>query len=120
MPQDQPKVSIELTPEFQQNLRELSKRYRRIRLDVEAVINELQNGNFLGDRVPGMGQRYAVFKLRVRNSDIQKGKSAGYRLLYQVESPTNILLLTIYAKSDQEDISANRIREILREFYGRN
>ncbi|BAZ77337.1 hypothetical protein NIES50_59660 [Aulosira laxa NIES-50] len=54
--------------------------------------------------------------MRVRNSNIQKGKSAGYRLIYQLESPTSILLLTIYSKSDQEDIAANEIRNILADF----
>ena len=77
----------------------------------------LENGNFEGDRIAGMGEGYVVLKVRVRNRDIQKGKSAGYRLIYQVESPTAVLLLTIYAKSDQEDIVADEIREILGEFY---
>ncbi|MEH2380715.1 MAG: hypothetical protein V7K27_17835 [Nostoc sp.] len=54
--------------------------------------------------------------MRVRNSSIQKGKSAGYRLIYQVESPTSILLLTIYSKSDREDIDLNEIRDIVANF----
>jgi len=56
--------------------------------------------------------------VRVRNSNIQKGKSAGYRLIYQVDSPTSILLLTIYSKSDREDIGVNEIRDILADFDG--
>ena len=52
----------------------------------------------------------------MRNSSIQKSKSAGYRLIYQVESPTSILLLTIYFKSDREDIGVNEIRGILADF----
>lgn len=54
-----------------------------------------------------------VYKVRIRNSNIQKAKSAGYRLIYQVESLTSILLLTIYSKSDREDITANEIIDIL-------
>lgn len=57
-----------------------------------------------------------VYKVRIRNSNIQKGKSAGYRMIYQVESSTSVLLLTIYAKSDREDISVNEILDILAEF----
>jgi mRNA-degrading endonuclease RelE of RelBE toxin-antitoxin system len=64
------------------------------------------------------GDEYVVYKVRVRNSNIQKGKSAGYRLIYQVESPTSILLLTIYSKSDREDIDVNEIRDIVANFYG--
>ena len=106
-------VQIDLTPEFKRNLHNLAKRYRNIRSDLQPVTQALENGNFEGDRIAGMGEGYVVLKVRVRNRDIQKGKSAGYRLIYQVESPTAVLLLTIYAKSDQEDIVADEIREIL-------
>ncbi len=58
-------------------------------------------------------------KLRIKNRDIQKGKSGGYRLIYQVESLTSILLLTIYSKADREDISNKEIRRILNKFYGK-
>ncbi|MBD2135427.1 hypothetical protein H6F47_24145 [Sphaerospermopsis sp. FACHB-1094] len=56
-----------------------------------------------------------VFKVRVKNSNIQKGKSAGYRIIYQVESPTSVLLLTIYSKSYLEDITPQEIKNILAE-----
>ncbi|BAY30605.1 hypothetical protein NIES2107_24500 [Nostoc carneum NIES-2107] len=116
MPNEQPSVFIDLTPEYKQNLRNLSKRFRNIRSDVQPVIEQLQQGNIVGDRISGLGEEYIVYKVRVRNSNIQKGKSAGYRLIYQLESPTSILLLTIYSKSDQEDIAANEIRNILADF----
>ncbi|MGK7919023.1 MAG: hypothetical protein AB4080_03305 [Trichodesmium sp.] len=64
-----------------------------------------------------MGEEFFILKVRVKNSNIQKGKSAGYRLIYQVESETSVLLLTIYSKTEQEDISPNEIRSILAEFY---
>jgi mRNA-degrading endonuclease RelE of RelBE toxin-antitoxin system len=109
-------VKIDLSSEFKRNLRNLAKRYRSIRSDVQIVIQELEIGNFVGDRMAGIGEDYFIFKVRARNSDIQKGKSAGYRLIYQIESPTSILMLTIYSKSDRADISADEIREILNEF----
>ncbi len=115
---DQPLVQIDLTPQYQRNLRDLAKKYRRIRLDTQPIIEELQRGNFTGDRLAGMGEDYLIFKVRVKNTDIQKGKSGGYRLIYQVESPTSVLLLTIYAKSERADISNNDISSILAEFYG--
>ncbi|MCC5637832.1 type II toxin-antitoxin system RelE/ParE family toxin [Nostoc sp. CHAB 5844] len=111
-------VSIRFSDEFEAELYRLSKRFRNIRSDVEPIIEQLQQVNFVGDRIGGLGEEYFVYKVRVRNSNIQKGKSAGYRLIYQVESPTSILLLTIYSKSDREDISANEIRDILADFYG--
>jgi mRNA-degrading endonuclease RelE of RelBE toxin-antitoxin system len=112
----QPEIQIELTPEFQQELRILEKRYRNARSDVQSVIDELLAKNFVGDRISGVGG-HIIFKVRVRNSDIQKGKSAGYRLIYQVESPKSLLLLTIYSKSDRNEISTSEIRNMLNEFY---
>ncbi|WP_414563026.1 MULTISPECIES: type II toxin-antitoxin system RelE/ParE family toxin [unclassified Anabaena] len=117
MPNEQPIVFIDLTPEYKQNLLELSKRFRNIRFDIQPIIEQLQQGEVVGDRIAGIGEEYVVYKMRVRNSNIQKGKSAGYRLIYQVESPTSILLLTIYSKSDREDIGANEIRDIVTNFY---
>jgi mRNA-degrading endonuclease RelE of RelBE toxin-antitoxin system len=117
MPNEEPLVNIDLTPEYKQNLRKLSKRFRNIRSDVQPIIEQLQQGDIVGDRITGITEEYFVYKVRVRNSNIQKGKSAGYRLIYQVESSTSILLLTIYSKSDQTDIGANEILDIIAEFY---
>jgi mRNA-degrading endonuclease RelE of RelBE toxin-antitoxin system len=58
-----------------------------------------------------------IYKARVKNSNIQKGKSAGYRVIYLLESETSILLLTIHSKSEQEDITDYEINSILEEFY---
>jgi mRNA-degrading endonuclease RelE of RelBE toxin-antitoxin system len=90
------------------------------------VIEQIQAGNFIGDRLTGMGEDYIILKVRVKNSNIQKGKSAGYRMIYQVESPSIVLLLTIYSKSvkrsylprkgRESDISLNEIRSIIAEF----
>ncbi len=105
---------IEATTTFQRKLRTLAKKYRRIRQDIEPILEQLQRGELPGDRIPGVG--YNVFKLRVRNSDIQKGKSSGYRLIYYVKTTTAILLLDIYAKSEQSDISIDDIRRIIVEY----
>jgi mRNA-degrading endonuclease RelE of RelBE toxin-antitoxin system len=112
----QPSVKIDLTPEFYRNLRDLNKRYRHVRADIQTVIQDLEVGNFVGDRISGIGEDYVMFKVRVKNRDIQKGKSAGYRLIYRVESPTSLLLLTIYSKSDKSDITAGELRSIAAEF----
>jgi len=54
--------------------------------------------------------------VRAKNSNIQKGKSGGYRIIYLLESETSILLLTIYSKSEQEDITTEQIKSILDNF----
>ncbi len=116
MSNDSPTVQIRFTDDFLRQVRDLAKRYRQIRRDIQPVIQQLEAGSFPGDRIPGTG--YTVLKVRIKNSDVQKGKSAGYRLLYQVESPSNVLLLLIYSKSDQTDVAAAEIRTVIAEFYG--
>jgi mRNA-degrading endonuclease RelE of RelBE toxin-antitoxin system len=108
---DKPLIQVEASPTFQKNLRTLAKKYRSIRKDIQPIITQLEQGQILGDQISGIG--YAVFKLRVRNSDNQKGKSGGYRLIYYVKTATGIILLTIYPKSEQVDIAADEIQNII-------
>nr|BAL58395.1 hypothetical conserved protein [Candidatus Acetothermum autotrophicum] len=109
-----PKVKLEYTPEFKRNLRALAKKYRHIYSDVQPVLDRIQAGEIVGDRVPRA--RYTIFKVRVRNSDIPKGKRSGYRMIYYLKTPRNIILVTIYSKLDQGDVSEAQIRQIIREF----
>ncbi len=114
---DQSFIQVEASPTFNRNLRSLAKKYRNIRNDIQPVIEQLERGELLGDKISGI--RYEVFKLRVRNSDIQKGKSGGYRLIYYVKTANGIILLTIYTKSEQADIAADEIRSIIAEYEQR-
>ena len=107
-------IQIELTPRFQRDLRTLGKRYRNIRKDIQPVIEQLQAGELPGDRIPGM--EYEIFKVRIKNSDIQKGKSAGYRAIYYLKTSDSIVLVTIYSKSDLSDIAVETVREILAQY----
>ena len=111
MPSEPTRVSIEFTRAFKRHLRALSKKYHHVRSDIQPAIETIQSGEFIGDRIPGT--EYVVFKVRVKNRDIQKGKSSGYRLIYQVKTPQSVVLITIYSKLDQGDISPNQIRKII-------
>ncbi|WP_414517625.1 hypothetical protein [Nostoc sp. PCC 9305] len=51
MPNEQPSVLIDLTPEYKQNLRDLPKRFCNIRSDVQSIIEQLKQGSFIGDRI---------------------------------------------------------------------
>lgn len=102
------------TREFKRDLRALSKKYRHIRSDVQPIIEKLQAGELLGVPIPGTD--YEIFKVRVKNSDIQKGKSGGYRFIYYLQTLTIVILIAIYSKSEQSDIASARILEIISEF----
>lgn len=110
----QSQIQIQVSPEFKRSLRTLAKRYRNIRSDIQPIIDQLLAGDILGEQIPGIG--YRVFKVRIRNSNVQKGKSGGYRFLYYLKTSTQIILVTIYSKSDQGDISADTINRIVTNF----
>ena len=110
-------IQVEASPTFNRNLRNLIKKYRNIRNDIQPVIEQLERGELPGDKISGIG--YEIFKLRVRNSDIQKGKSGGYRLIYYVKTAKGIILLTVYTKSEQADIADDEIRSIIAEYEQR-
>jgi len=107
-------IQIEFTPEFKRALRVLAKKYRHIRSDVQPTIDQLQKGKIIGTQVPRLS--YPIFKVRVRNSDIQKGKRSGYRMIYYLKTKMDVILVTIYSKLDQADISARQIRDIIAKF----
>jgi mRNA-degrading endonuclease RelE of RelBE toxin-antitoxin system len=111
---ESPAIQILVTPDFQGQLRKLAKRYRSIRTDLQPLFDNLQNGNYPGDQIAGT--TYTVFKVRVKNSDTQKGKSGGYRVIYQLRDNICILLVTLYSKSDETSTNANTIREIIDRF----
>ena len=111
---DAPLVEIQLTSEFQRKLKALAKKYRKIQTDLQPILEQLQIGAFLGNQIPDIG--FVVIKVRLKNSDSQKGKSGGYRLIYWIVSPEVIVLLDIYSKSDQSDIEVDEIRQIIKGF----
>lgn len=106
-------IDVQFTPEFKRNLRTLAKKYRHIRDDIDPVIEALQAGEILGDQISGVG--YTLFKVRVSNQDSARGKSGGYRIIYYLRTSISIILITIYSKAEQADISAAQIRRIVGE-----
>jgi len=91
-----PTVEIAFTPEFKRNLRGLAKKYPHIRSDVQPIIEQIQHGEFIGDQVQGTG--YTIFKVRIRNSDVSRGKSGGYRVIYYLKTATAVIFVTIYTR----------------------
>ena len=106
-----PPIQVGFTNRFEKDIRRLAKRYRKIRLDIQPLIQQLEAGELPGDQIPNLEQ--SIFKVRVKNSDIQKGKSAGYRVIYYLKTETQVVLITMYSKSDRLDMSTAEIREIL-------
>jgi len=45
----------------------------------------------------------------------RRGKSGGFRVIYYVQLSDRVILLTIYSKSDETDISIAEIRQLVME-----
>jgi mRNA-degrading endonuclease RelE of RelBE toxin-antitoxin system len=80
---------------------------------LQPILDQLAGGSKPGDQVPQV--RYEVFKVRAKNTDALKGKSGGYRLIYFVKSASEVLLVTVYSKTEQADIAPEEIRQIILE-----
>jgi len=106
-------VAVSYSDAFKRQLKRLSRRYRHIRADVQLVIDQLEAGQTPGDQVRGLG--HTLYKVRARNTSAKRGKSGGYRIIYYLKTDTDVLLVTIYSKSEQSDVDADELVKIIRE-----
>lgn len=107
-------IQVDATVKFQKKVKSLEKKYQNIRDDVRPIIEQLEAGELPGNRIVGLDVE--IYKVRVRNRNTNRGKSGGYRLIYYAKTSDRIILVTIYSKSEQEDIEPSEIEDILSEF----
>ncbi|MCU0474998.1 MAG: hypothetical protein MUC99_02590 [Anaerolineae bacterium] len=109
------KVNVRTHAQFERDLEKLETRYKGVLLEVEKLIHALQNGDTLqGDRIKGIDR--VVYKIRLPNRAAKRGKSGGFRVIYCLILDNEVILLTIYSKTDKSDISAHKIRELIDSF----
>jgi hypothetical protein len=105
-------MSYEIIPtnNFKREVKKLSKKYHSIADDLEALEKELSNNPSLGDHLG-----FNVYKVRMAISSKGKGKSGGARLITHIyASGEKLFLLSIYDKSEKENISDDEIKQLLR------
>ncbi len=96
---------------FKQQVRELIKVYPNIRRDLKALSAMLKQNPKSGKP---LGKK--VYKIRLKSSDIAKGKRSGYRVItYVIDELQKIRLLTIYAKPRKANITDKEILTILKK-----
>jgi mRNA-degrading endonuclease RelE of RelBE toxin-antitoxin system len=106
------------TSEFKRALRKLNRRYRSLREDLSPLLASLEAGKTPGDPLQHNG--YTTFKVRVKNSDAQRGKSGGYRVIYYLKTADSVLLVTLYCKSTQSDVEPNEVKSIIDRYPAQN
>ena len=111
---DESSIKVIQSARFIKELKKLGKRYDSVRKDIQPLIEQLKDGETPGDRITG--NKYPDYKIRVKNSDIKKGQSSGYRIIYYIRTTSAILLTNIYSKSDQSDISNKEVQDVIEQY----
>ena len=114
MEADRSQIKVVESDEFRKDIKKLGKRYRSVKQDVRSLTAQLKAGEIPGDRITG--NKYPVYKVRVKNSDIKKGQSGGYRVIYYIRTPEAILLTNLYSKSDRSDISNKEVEDVIEQY----
>jgi hypothetical protein len=102
---------IESTATFDKAVKKLKKRFKKIEFDYNSFVNNITSTDDLGIH---LGDN--VYKIRLKNSDKQSGKSGGYRIItYLQVIDEKVYMVYIYDKSDIENLSENEIDSLVLE-----
>jgi len=101
---------IEIIPRFERDVKRLKKKFPNIKKDLIKLINELSvnptSGIHLGEN---------IFKIRIPNSSIPTGKSGGFRVITYYKQNDTLYLVTIYSKTQNDNILIEKLKEIIKE-----
>lgn len=104
--------NIKPTPYFLKELKRLSKRYRSLKEDVNLLVASLHK-----NPLQGIDLGKGLHKIRMPITSKGKGKSGGARVitltLLATLDNTDVLLLTLYDKSECENLTDAELKAIL-------
>lgn len=108
-------VRFHYLPEFERRAKALAKKYKSFPKDYDELLTSLEAHPFQGISL-GNG----IYKTRMQISSKGKGKSGGARVLtYKVTKdetgPLIITLLSIFDKSEMENVSDAYIKSLIKE-----
>ncbi len=106
-------TTVSITDTFQKQLKRLAQKYPKVLDVVETFITTLENDHRPGDKIPRVS--FNVYKVRLPNPSTGRGKSGGFRVIYYVQLADRVVLLIIYSKTEQTDISPEEIRRELQQ-----
>jgi hypothetical protein len=96
---------------FQKQAKRLARRYKTFPRDLQKLVDELKENAALGTPLGGN-----IYKIRLAISGKNKGKSGGARVIsYYYQIAETVYLLTIYDKSETENISDAELKYLIKE-----
>lgn len=104
-------MKVIMLPSFKKAFKPLFKKYKSIDMDFEKLLDSLEANAFQGVSI---GRD--CYKVRISIAAKGKGKSGGARVITCVKIVNEtIYLLTIYDKSEQENINDNELDQLLKQ-----
>ena len=102
------KVSIDILNHFSKSINKMAKKNYQIYDHLETLVDSLITNPTKGE---SMGK--GIYKIRLKTEN--KGKRAGYRVVYYFINQNHLLyLVNIYSKNQQEDMSKEEVLQILK------
>lgn len=100
-------VSLE---SFSKDVKKLYKKYKKIADDLKVLEKELHRNPKCGIELG-----HNCYKMRLKNASVPTGKSGGFRVIYYyLDDKSNVYLMAMYSKSELENISDDKLVEILK------
>ncbi len=101
--------SVITVPRFEKEIKRLAKKYHSLRDEYVALVTSLKENPIQGTEL-GNG----CYKIRIAIASKGKGKSGGARVITCVKIiDETVYLLTIFDKSESENISDKELQELL-------
>ncbi|MGY6561406.1 MAG: type II toxin-antitoxin system RelE/ParE family toxin [Luteibaculaceae bacterium] len=102
--------SIIAVPKFKKELKKLAQKYSSLKSEFAVLIKSLETETEQGK---AFGKN--CFKIRLASKSKGKGKSGGARVItHIVISDTIVYLLSIYDKTDKDNLTDKELEELLK------
>lgn len=102
---------IEYSESFLKEAKQLSKKFKLLKSDLKQAVDEIETKNDLGVYLG-----FNLFKKRVKNSSIPTGKSGGFRVIIYQQLEDKIVLISIYSKTEKENLSDEELSQIIKQY----
>lgn len=106
--------SVKTIEVFERQAKRLIKKYASLRNELLELVFQLKENPVQGNSIGNN-----CYKIRLAIASKGKGKSGGARVIINIViAENNVYLLTIYDKSEKENLSAIELQELLKDIPG--
>ena len=108
--------SIIALSSFIKGYKRFVKKFPNLKNELEKLEENLKLNSQIGQDLG-----HNLYKIRIASKDKNSGKSGGFRiityLVLKTENETNVYLLKIYDKSEDETIKTNLLIKLVKSFF---